>query len=68
MTDRVWPLEASSRATRAPREYPATWNWVTPNRSSSLSMTSARAVAVGAIPGGSAGERPKPGRSKAMTS
>ena len=62
MTDRVRPRVASSRATRAPSEYPATWNWATPNRSSSLSMASARAAAVGVTPGGSAGERPEAGK------
>jgi hypothetical protein len=68
MTERVRPLVASSRATRAPREYPATWNWATPSRSSSPSMASARAAAVGMTPEGRVGERPKPGRSNAMTS
>jgi hypothetical protein len=42
MTDRVRPRVASSRATRAPREYSAVWNWATPNRSSSPSTASAR--------------------------
>ena len=57
---------ASSRATRAPREYPATWNRATPSRSSPLRWHRP-GRGRRRDPGGSAGERPKPGRSNAMT-
>ena len=45
MTEWVRPRVASSRATRAPREYPATRNWPTPSRSSCRSTASARGAA-----------------------
>lgn len=60
VTERIRPGVASSRQTRAPREYPATWKSPMPSWSISRSTASASVTALGRVSAGSLAEPPKP--------
>ena len=62
------PRRASSSAMPPPIELPATCGRRSPSSSKKRSKASASANTVGATPGSSDGERPKPGTSAAITS
>lgn len=68
VTERTRFSRPSSRASRPPKEFPATCGRSTPSASKSEPRTGAMVPMPYVSPSGSAGEAPKPGRSTAMTS